>query len=359
MSGQRDKYHRAQARLMGTLLLVMWMALGLQHACGDDDGGVCGDGQLDPGEACDEGPNPFFNPDCYCSTSCTWIGPLCGEACGDGVVSANEACDGAALGGQTCEGLGLPVGVLTCNDDCTLDTSLCGVDLCGNGTCNPGETHATCPADCPAESCGDCVCGPSESAASCPTDCPHASCLDQPCVTGEICYDTVCVAGTPACMENWQPPYTGWPNDSDLEPNGTVAGAITLPCGDDGVATDPGEYATRCPSRTSYTNGFMNLTICPAGEHDLYGLYLLAGEAAVIDLLFAIDPLNERRDLDLTVWRWDDTTQQPVELATAVTTNANESLTIDNATKGWHYVDVYGKCTSDMNYYTVSFTLNP
>lgn len=103
----------------------------------------------------------------------------------------------------------------------------------------------------------------------------------------------------------------------------------------------------------------MNLVICPAGEHNLYGLYLLAGESTAIDLLYELNPANEQRDLDLRVWRWDDTTQQLVEVATADSASSNESLTIDAIVGGWYYLDVYGKCTSDMNYYTISFTLNP
>jgi hypothetical protein len=46
-------------------------------------------------------------------------------ACGDGSIDFGEQCDGSALGGETCASLGLGLGSLTCNADCTLDTSAC------------------------------------------------------------------------------------------------------------------------------------------------------------------------------------------------------------------------------------------
>ena len=51
----------------------------------------------------------------------------------------------------------------------------CG-EVCGDGTCDPGESSASCPADCDAPAaCGDGVCQAGENPGSCPDDC------DDPC----------------------------------------------------------------------------------------------------------------------------------------------------------------------------------
>jgi len=65
--------------------------------------------------------------------------------CGNGVREPGEQCEGADLGGQTCEGLGLGSGALSCTS-CLFDTS--GCSNCGNGVCDPAESRTSCPADC-------------------------------------------------------------------------------------------------------------------------------------------------------------------------------------------------------------------
>jgi hypothetical protein len=61
--------------------------------------------------------------------------------CGNGTVEMGEVCDGADLNGQTCEGLGLPAGVLRCLDTCLYDASGCtGTGpACGNDVAEEGE----------------------------------------------------------------------------------------------------------------------------------------------------------------------------------------------------------------------------
>jgi len=46
-------------------------------------------------------------------------------ACGNGIVESGEQCDGPDLNGQTCGSAGFSVGTLSCNSDCTFDTSEC------------------------------------------------------------------------------------------------------------------------------------------------------------------------------------------------------------------------------------------
>ena len=160
-------------------------------------------------------------------------------------------------------------------------------------------------------------------------------------------------------MDPTHPDFYGWPNDSDLEPNSTPSLAVVFPCGSDEVVTNPTLYRQMCPSRDNYTNGFMNLLICPAGERDLYSIYLLAGESVYFNLLYLYQPSTWQMDIDLTVWHWDDQMQQLVEIATADTVSNNDTLSITATDEGWYYADVHGKTTADINYYTISFTLNP
>lgn len=45
--------------------------------------------------------------------------------CGNNVKESGEACDGTDLAGQTCTGLGFGGGILSCNANCTFNTSTC------------------------------------------------------------------------------------------------------------------------------------------------------------------------------------------------------------------------------------------
>ncbi len=47
------------------------------------------------------------------------------SVCGDGIIEGGEDCEGIDLGGATCESLGYPGGVLTCDIACSFDTSGC------------------------------------------------------------------------------------------------------------------------------------------------------------------------------------------------------------------------------------------
>jgi len=47
------------------------------------------------------------------------------SVCGNGIVEPGEQCDGANLNGQTCVGLGYIGGTLSCNANCTFNTSAC------------------------------------------------------------------------------------------------------------------------------------------------------------------------------------------------------------------------------------------
>jgi hypothetical protein len=143
--------------------------------------------------------------------------------CGNGAIDAGEDCDGANLGTATCgtEGFG-GGGTLSCETDCTFDTSECLSCVpgdCAEAGAECGEAGDGCGGT---QSCGTCPlpshCGlggtPSDCGGNCsPTTCGllGAACGEQtdgcggtlscgPCPPGQFCMGTpsVCVA-TPDC----------------------------------------------------------------------------------------------------------------------------------------------------------------
>lgn len=77
------------------------------------------------------------------------LGPACNGVqpiCGNGILDAGEQCDGGDLAGNSCGSLGLGGGALSCNAECTYDTSACaplGGGGGGGGGGSPGN-----PEDC-------------------------------------------------------------------------------------------------------------------------------------------------------------------------------------------------------------------
>ncbi len=108
--------------------------LGLLAACPAEPPltrGECGDGVLNLGEECDNGPlNDDSTPD-TCRTDCRL------PHCGDGVADSGEVCDGSDLKDQDCASRGFRRGVLACAPDCTLDVSGCWT--CGDGMASGPE----------------------------------------------------------------------------------------------------------------------------------------------------------------------------------------------------------------------------
>ena len=75
---------------------------------------TCGDGQIDPGETCDDGANN--GPGKACSATCQ------AAACGDGEVGPGEECDDGVDNGD----------MKSCTSGCTNN-------VCGDGFIGPGE----------------------------------------------------------------------------------------------------------------------------------------------------------------------------------------------------------------------------
>ena len=165
---------------------------------------VCGDGNVDPGEDCDAGPDN--GDDKACTSTCA------NNVCGDGLVLAgSEECDAgpdngddkactAACANNVCgDGLVL-AGSEGCDDGNVADGDGCGADCvlesCGDGkiqgmeACDDGNADDTdaCLATCVAASCGDgvvqagvetCDDGNMSEADACTTLCKAPACDDK------------------------------------------------------------------------------------------------------------------------------------------------------------------------------------
>lgn len=113
----------------------------------EDDGSgtglaeTCGNGQIDPGEACDGAAvgddtcqaHGYGGGVLMCTPDCAAVdlaGCDMAAACGNGMVDAGEQCDGNDLGGSNCAALGFDMGVVACTATCTYDTSGCSNVMC-------------------------------------------------------------------------------------------------------------------------------------------------------------------------------------------------------------------------------------
>jgi len=176
----------------------------------DQDCSTCGDGQCTGDETCtscsdDCGACPSCgdgtcNGDEDC-TSCPDDCGACGE-CGNGVSEQGEDCDGTDLHSEDCVMNGFDGGVLACTDLCLFDTTGCFNSECGNGQCEAGEDHTSCPQDCSA-GCGDGQCSGAdgETCGSCARDC---SCGETACKDFLGC---LYQCDNQACVETFIPEF--------------------------------------------------------------------------------------------------------------------------------------------------------
>jgi cysteine-rich repeat protein len=138
-------------------------------AASSSGGAVCGDGVVDPGEACDDGNTDDADG---CTNACAL--PGCGdgivagdEQCDDGNTEDNDACTSACKPAACGDGF-IQAGVEACDDGNADDTddclSTCVAAKCGDGAvqagveaCDDGNADDTddCTSTCAAAKCGD------------------------------------------------------------------------------------------------------------------------------------------------------------------------------------------------------------
>ncbi len=138
---------------------------------------TCGDGTCDAGETKANCP-----ADCGAATT----GNVCDANCGNQVGGANGCyCDNQCNQyGDCCDAAGSAPNKATPHTACTGSTCAdCNGGtttgpVCGNGTCEAGETAANCAADCATSTpvCGNGKCETGETTATCPGDCPAKTC---------------------------------------------------------------------------------------------------------------------------------------------------------------------------------------
>jgi hypothetical protein len=163
---------------------------------------LCGNGWLDPGEACDDGEQNADNG--ACRLDCTT------QTCGDGVQGPNELCDE----GEQNDDQG------ACKTDCTPAS-------CGDGQVGPGEQcdgGDDCSPECTLESCGNGtldsgeVCDEGGESFDCDDDCTLAECGDGNLneTSGEACDDGNLIDDH-ECMANCREPVL-WDDMEALTP---------------------------------------------------------------------------------------------------------------------------------------------
>jgi hypothetical protein len=191
-------------------------------ACGDAGpcvGGCieCGNGLVDPGEACDEGAANGGGPS-HCRPDCTL--PRCGDETVDFphcAADPDAACSAGCAPGTSCvAGEACDMGQALCLGGARAGEPCCAATDCPGGACegddcsrNRDDVPGCCPCDCglPAPTCDGCDDGNPCTADRCggAARCTHVAVADgTPCGTADACGGTpVCEAGacaTPAAV---------------------------------------------------------------------------------------------------------------------------------------------------------------
>lgn len=162
--------------------------------------------------------------------------------------------------GETCAELPVGSGQVTCVSPA----------LCGNASCEAGEDHTRCPADCPA-ACGDGICDGGEDCASCALDC-GACCGDGACGHGETCNTCAKDCGPcPTCGDG-----TCQPSESCK----TCPADCACTCGDGQCTGD--ESCATCVGDCGYCPPACSFVVSPpsGGQGTLFSMALTSSNAS-------------------------------------------------------------------------------
>jgi hypothetical protein len=133
-------------------------------------------------------PSPFIDLGDSACTSCHRIAGIGASFCSTVVSNAAN---------KTMPNQVAPVGWLSSQPDVKAIRDACAgtLPVCGNGTCQLGETDCTCPSDCPPDpnSCSTCECGSSSGNCWCDDLCEGF---------GDCCSDKASTCGTPGVNGN-------------------------------------------------------------------------------------------------------------------------------------------------------------
>jgi fibro-slime domain-containing protein len=226
----------------------------------------CGDGLVEPGEQCDEGTALDGVPDSGCSSICTVdVGYTCTDAggpgectpvnlCGNGILDPGEACDtGTNNGTGGCTRSCTEVAGWSCAANSAECTTVCGdgivagIEQCDFGSSvNGTASGAACTTKCTIAAGYDCPTTPASS----PADCTKTVCGD-----GKI-------EGNEECDDGNLEPYDGCSPTCTIEPR-CSSGSCTAVCGDglvegselcdDGNTTSGDGCSTTCTIESGWT----------------------------------------------------------------------------------------------------------
>ena len=233
----------------------------------------CGNGVIEPGEACDDGNTADGDG---CSASCL------ATSCGDGTRQASEECDD----GNTADG-----------DGCSAS---CVVEACGNGALDPGESCDDggriggdgCDDTCAVESCGDgvrnvgegCDDGNTSSGDGCSSTCQIEDCDPLADADGDRLND---------CVETNTGRYLS-PTNTGTDPNVADSDGDGMDDGDEVLGTVDGLGLAGLGANPNRRTIFLEIDYTTAPRCDFADYQPATWEVETSEDMFAWAPVSNR-----------------------------------------------------------------